>query len=226
MVLSKCHATLFPPISLVGSSGASLAPVHSFGNALAPAGSTVAASLIGPHLPEPCPAGLALLAFDSQPLAWWPYLPCRMTDNKQNNNHTGHHGIIPQHTISHPVLGSLRWSWECLHRNNVKIQSKEKNKQLYKSKTMCMTIHGNPCLALGLGSWLGQTLHGLHGLGWLLQEHACERTTNSFFVSLDGLHCLHGFECLHGLHGRLGLGLCSHMHGKAQFKKEQEPQHQ
>ena len=107
MVLSKCHATLFPPISLVGSSGASLAPVHSFGNALAPAGSTVAASLIGPHLPEPCPAGLALLAFDSQPLAWWPYLPCRMTDNKQNNNHTGHHGIIPQHTISHPVLGSL-----------------------------------------------------------------------------------------------------------------------
>ena len=116
----------FSPISLVGSSGASLAPVHSFGNALAPAGSTVAASLIGPHLPEPCPAGLALLAFDSQPLAWWPYLPCRMTDNKQNNNHTGHHGIIPQHTISHPVLGSLRWSWECLHRNNVKIQSKEK----------------------------------------------------------------------------------------------------
>ena len=88
---------------------------------------------------------------------------------------------------------------------------------------MCMTIHGNPCLALGLGGWLGQTLHGLHGLhglGWLLEEHACERTTNSFFVSLDGLHCLHGFECLHGLHGRLGLGLCSHMHGKAQFKKK------
>ena len=87
-----------------------------------------------------------------------------------------------------------------------------------------MTTHGNPCLAFGLGSWLGLTLHGLHALGWLLQEHACERTTNSVFVSPDGLHCLHGFGCLHGLHG-MGLGLCSHMHGKTQFKTEQKSQH-
>ena len=46
-----------------------------------------------------------------------------------------------------------------------------------------MKIHGKPGLALGLGSWLGMNLHGLHGLG-LLQEHACETETKHFLYLL------------------------------------------
>lgn len=72
----------FPPSPFLASACGLLAPVHSIWDGLAPAGSTVAACLVGPNLPKPTPTGIAVLAFHCKPVPWWVLLGANKTATK------------------------------------------------------------------------------------------------------------------------------------------------